>query len=72
MENNPGSAVQGDYDTSVAGRYVFEVGESERQILVKTTSQLQEKGSRYFTLNLVGEKGAQLGACSQVMVTIQS
>ncbi|MCQ9213016.1 alpha-L-fucosidase [Streptococcus sp. O1] len=44
VENNPGSAVQGDYDTSVAGRYVFEVGESERQILVKTTSQLQERG----------------------------
>ncbi|MGT2965121.1 alpha-L-fucosidase [Streptococcus acidominimus] len=72
LENNPGSAVQGDYDTSVAGRYVFEVGESERQILVKTTPQPQGKAPLYFTLNLVEATGARLGACSQVLVTIQS
>ncbi|MGT2950956.1 hypothetical protein BU202_06635 [Streptococcus cuniculi] len=72
LENNPGSAVQGDYDTSVAGVQMFEVGECEGQILVKTQPQPQGKGPLYFTLDLVGEKGAQLGACSQVVVTIQS
>lgn len=72
-ENNPGSAVQGNYDVDgIQGELVFEDGETEKTIRVTTKRDLGVKGDLDFTVDLVSVSGgAFLGFQTNLSVMIR-
>lgn len=72
-ENNPGSAVQGHYDVDgIQGTLVFEEGETEKTIELKTKRYLPETGDLNFTVDLIrADGGAILGSIAVMKVTIR-
>ena len=49
---NPGSAVQGDYDTELIQEITFAEGETEKTALVRTKRNTNTTGDQYFTVEL--------------------
>ena len=49
---NPGSAVQGDYDTELIQEITFNEGETEKTALVRTKRNTNTTGDQYFTVEL--------------------
>ena len=49
---NPGSAVQGDYDTELIQEITFNEGETEKTALVRTKRNTNTTGDQYFTVDL--------------------
>ena len=49
---NPGSAVQGDYDTELIQEITFNEGETEKTALVRTKRNTNTTGDQYFTIEL--------------------
>jgi len=49
---NPGSAVQGDYDTELIQEVTFAEGETEKTALVRTKRNTNTTGDQYFTVEL--------------------
>ena len=49
---NPGSAVQGDYDTELIQEITFNAGETEKTALVRTKRNTNTTGDQYFTIEL--------------------
>jgi len=72
-ENNPGSAVQGNYDVDgIQGTIVFEDGETEKIIPVTTKRDVGIKGDLTFTVDLIGAAdGGLLGFNISLPVTIR-
>lgn len=72
-ENNPGSAVQGHYDVDgIQGTLVFEEGETEKTIELRTKRYLTETGNLNFTVDLIrADGGALLGKNTTLKVTIR-
>ena len=71
-ENNPGSAVQGHYDVDgIQGTLVFEDGETEKKIELRTKRYLPETGDLNFTVDLISaNNGAILGSNAIMKFTI--
>ena len=71
-ENNPGSAVQGDYDVDgIGGEIVFANGETEKTVKIRTMRDDRVKGDIGFTVDLISaEAGAVLGFQTTIKVTI--
>ncbi len=72
-ENNPGSAVQGNYDVDgLQGELVFEDGETEKIIKVATKRDPGVKGELDFTVDLISATGgASLGFYTSLGVIIK-
>ena len=72
-ENNPGSAVQGNYDVDgIQGEIVFENGETEKEIPIRTKRDIEVKGNLNFTVDLTNATGgAFLGFQTGMSVTIR-
>lgn len=72
-ENNPGSAVQGNYDVDgIGGDIVFADGETEKEISVTTKRDLGVKGNLKFSVDLVNVTGGGLlGFNTKIDVTIR-
>jgi len=72
-ENNPGSAVQGNYDVDgIRGTIVFADGETEKTIKVVTKRDKFVKGDLNFTVDLIqAGGGAVLGFQTTLKVTIR-
>jgi len=72
-ENNPGSAVQGHYDVDgIQGTLIFEDGETEKKITLRTKRYLPETGDLNFTVDLIrADGGAILGTTAVMKVTIR-
>lgn len=72
-ENNPGSAVQGNYDVDgIKGEIVFENGETEKEIPIRTKRDIGVKGNLDFTVDLTNATdGAFLGFQTGMSVTIR-
>ncbi|MBR7178958.1 MAG: alpha-L-fucosidase [Oscillospiraceae bacterium] len=49
---NPGTAVQGDYDTELIQEITFAEGETEKTALVRTKRNTNTTGDQYFTVEL--------------------
>ena len=49
---NPGSAVQGDFDTELIHEITFKDGETEKTATVRTKRNERETGNQYFTIEL--------------------
>lgn len=49
---NPGTAVQGDYDTELIQEITFNEGETEKTALVRTKRNTNTTGDQYFTVEL--------------------
>lgn len=61
FENNPGSAVQGDYDVDgIQGQLVFEDGEVEKTITLRTKRDTKVKGDIHFTVDLTTVDGGAI------------
>ena len=52
---NPGTAVQGDYDTELITEVTFAEGETEKTALVRTKRNTNTTGDLYFTIELSSE-----------------
>ena len=52
---NPGSAVQGDYDTELIQEITFAEGETEKTALVRTKRNTNTTGDQYFTVELTSD-----------------
>ncbi|MDY4516820.1 MAG: alpha-L-fucosidase [Lachnospiraceae bacterium] len=71
-ENNPGSAVQGNYDVDgIKGELVFADGETEKEIAVTTKRDIGYKGDLDFTVDLVSITGNGILGSSSVKVIIR-
>ena len=53
---NPGSAVQGDYDTELIQQITFAEGETEKTALVRTKRNTNTTGDQYFTVELSSDQ----------------
>lgn len=53
---NPGSAVQGDYDTELIQEITFAEGETEKTALVRTKRNTNTTGDQYFTVELSSDQ----------------
>ena len=52
VNKEPGSAVQGDFDTTVIPDVVFGDGETEKEVTIRTTRNQKVTGDQYFTVTL--------------------
>ena len=52
---NPGSAVQGDYDTELIQHITFADGETQKTALVRTKRNTNTTGDQYFTVELTSD-----------------
>ena len=52
---NPGSAVQGDYDTELIQEITFAEGETQKIALVRTKRNTNTTGDQYFTVELTSD-----------------
>ena len=52
---NPGSAVQGDYDTELIQHITFAEGETQKTALVRTKRNTNTTGDQYFTVELTSD-----------------
>ena len=69
---NPGSAVQGDYDTELITEVTFNEGETEKTALVRTKRNTNTTGDQYFTVELSTEtEGLILGFNAVARITIK-
>ena len=69
---NPGTAVQGDYDTELITSVTFAEGETEKTALVRTKRNTNTTGDQYFTIELSTETdNLILGFNSVARITIQ-
>ena len=70
-ENNPGSAVQMDYDANIGGTLEFADGETEKTIQVTTKRDDRVKGDIDFTIDIINpDGGAVLGFYPTLRVII--
>ena len=70
-ENNPGSAVQMDYDANIGGTLDFADGETEKTITVTTKRDDRVKGDIDFTVDILNPSGgAVLGFYPSLRVII--
>lgn len=68
---NPGSAVQGDYDTELIQEITFHEGETEKTALVRTKRNTNATGDQYFTVELSTEtEGLILGFNAAARINI--
>ncbi len=68
---NPGSAVQGDYDTELIQEITFSEGETEKTALVRTKRNTNTTGDQYFTIELsTDDKDLILGFNTVARITI--
>ena len=69
---NPGSAVQGDYDTELITEVTFADGETEKTAPVRTKRNTNTTGDQYFTVELSSEtEGLLLGFNTVARITIK-
>ena len=69
---NPGSAVQGDYDTELIQQITFAAGETEKTALVRTKRNTNTTGDQYFTVELTSEENDLiLGFNATARITIR-
>ena len=69
---NPGSAVQGDYDTELIQEITFADGEAEKTALVRTKRNTNTTGDQYFTIELSTESDDLiLGFNTMARITIK-
>lgn len=69
---NPGSAVQGDYDTELITEVTFADGEKEKTAPVRTKRNTNTTGDQYFTVELSSEtEGLLLGFNTVARINIR-
>ncbi|MEE0830777.1 MAG: discoidin domain-containing protein, partial [Longicatena sp.] len=72
LQDNPGSAVQGDYYTTEGIVVEFADGETEKTVTIRTKRDSKVKGDIFFTIELVEPtNGAIVGFNSEAVITIE-
>ena len=72
LQDNPGTAVQGDYYTTEGIKVDFADGETSKTVTIRTKRDTKVKGDIFFTIELVEPTGgAIVGFTSEAVVTIK-
>lgn len=71
VQNNPGSAVQSEYDADLSEELIFEEGVEEKEVTVRTKRQTRKTGTLNFTIELVNPVGASLGFNIEAIINIE-
>jgi len=72
LSPNPGSAVQGDFDTELIQEITFAEGETEKTALVRTKRNTNTTGDQYFTVELSSDnEDVILGFNTVARITIK-